>query len=237
MVTGGNGRLGRELQQLMEGTYLGSNDLDIRDSDAVKRAFKEQEPETCIHLAADTNLKRCEKERQQAFDINVKGTRNVVDQCIERKVYLIYPSTDYVFDGEKGNYREEDYPNPINYYAFTKLLGEYEVQRVKEHLILRGTMKDRGKWRHPFAPVDMYQSLLHFDEYARIMVALIEKGVTDLYHIGRGRYSVYEWAHGFDPDVKPIKLGDIDFPLPKDVSLDCSKLHREIDFKGIFGGK
>ncbi len=233
LVIGGTGNLGKEVKKLIEAKFLSSDDLDIKKEGQVKKIFSKYKPDICFHLAAETDLNKCEKEKQHAFDINVKGTRYVVDQCIKYDTYLIYPSTDYVFDGEKGNYSEDDYPNPVNYYALTKLLGEYEVKGAKEHLITRGTMKERGKWKHTRAPTDMYESLLHYDEYAKLMIELVNKDAIGLYHLGNGRYSVYEWAREFDTTVKPTTLDEISFPLPKDVSLDTTKLEKIIDVKEV----
>ena len=237
IVTGGTGRLGEELKKLIDAEFFSSDDLDIREESQVEQIFSKYKPDICYHLAAETDLTRCEEEKQHAFNINVKGTRNVVDQCIKYDTYLVYPSTDYVFGGEKGNYSEEDYPDPVNYYALTKLLGEYEAKRVKKHLITRGTMKQRQRWRHPQAPKDMYESLLHHDQYAKLMVALVKRGSTGIYHLGNGRYSVYEWSSRFDPNVEPTTLEEIPFPLPKDISLDTSKLENTIDVKKVLRGE
>jgi len=236
LVTGGTGNLGRKIKKLIDGIFLSSSDLDVRDKSEIDKIFSEHEPDICYHLAAETDLNRCEEEKQYAYEVNTVGTRNIVNKCKKFDTYLVYPSTDYVFDGEKGNYSEDDYPNPVNYYALTKLLGEYEVKRMDKYLITRGTMKQRDEWRHPKAPKDMYESLLHHDEYAKLMVALAEKNATGLYHLGNGKYSVFEWASSFDPKVEPTTLDEISFPLPKDVSLDTSKLERLIDVEELLEG-
>jgi len=226
LVTGGKGKLGRELEKLIVGEFLDVDELDITDRKAVVKEITSGEYEIVIHLAANTDLNRCQKDKEEAYEVNVMGTRNVSEACRQTGAYLVYPSTDYVFNGAKGMYKEEDAPDPVNYYALTKLLGEYEVRRVHEHLVLRGTMKERGKWRHPFAPTDMYASLLHHDEFAELLVELVERTASGTFHLGKGRYSVYEWAHRFDEEVRPKTLAEIGFPLPKDCSLDTEKLER-----------
>ena len=233
LVTGGSGKLGQELKKLIDGKFLSSSDLDVTNKEEVKKVFSENKPDICYHLAAETDLNRCEEEKQHAYEVNTVGTRNIVDECKKHDTYLIYPSTDYIFDGDKGNYSEDDHPNPVNYYALTKLLGEYEVKRANKHLITRGTMKQRGKWRHPKAPEDMYESLLHHDEYAKLMKALVDKKATGIYHLGNGRYSVYEWASRFDDEVEPTTLDQISFSIPKDISLDTSKLEKTIDVEEV----
>ena len=224
LVTGGKGKLGRELHKLIHANFRDIDELDITNKTLLLDNICQGEYNIIIHLAADTNLKRCEEDKETAFNINVNGTENIVEICKKRDIYLIYSSTDYVFNGEKGLYREDDATDPVNYYAYTKLIGEYIVNRLEKFLILRGTMKEKGKWRHPVAPTDMYESLLHHDEYAEFMVKLIERKATGIYHVGKGRYSVYEWAHQFDSDVKPKTIEEIGFPLPRDCSLNTSKL-------------
>lgn len=223
LVIGGKGKLGSELMKLIDADFLDIDDIDITNKEKIQSFIEENDYIIIIHLAAETDLNRCEKDKDHAFRTNVLATRYIAESALKILAYLIYPSTDYVFDGNKGMYKEDDAPNPINYYSLTKLLAEYVVRGHPEHLILRGTMKEREKWRHPFAPSDMYESLLHHDEYAEFMVKLIERNAFGTYHVGKGRSSVYEWAHAFDPDVKPKTIEEIGFPLPRDCSLDTTK--------------
>ena len=224
LVTGGNGNLGKEIRKLISADFIDIEDVDITVKRDIQKFLTEKNYEIIFHLAASTNLNKCERDHEFAFDVNVKATEYIAEVCKERDIYLIYPSTDYVFDGEKGLYKEYDAPNPVNYYSLTKLLSEYVVGCVPKHLVTRGTMKERGKWRHPVAPSDMYESLLHHDEYAEFMVKLVERNATGTFHIGKGRFSVYEWASKFDPDVKPKTIEEIGFPLPRDCSLDTDKM-------------
>jgi len=224
LVTGGKGKLGSELSKLIEGEFVGSKELDVTDRENVLKWIVDGKYDFVFHLAADTDLNGCEKDHKRAFRVNVLGTENVAEAVKKIQGVLIYPSTDYIFDGERGLYSENDPPNPVNYYSLTKLLSEYIVRGVPQHLVVRGTMKERGKWRHPVAPVDMYESLLHHDEFAEYTVKLVEREARGIFHIGKGRYSVYEWAKKFDPAVKPKTIMEIGFPLPRDCSLDTRKM-------------
>lgn len=237
LVTGGNGKLATTLKQMMGGLIcLGRQEMDITNEKRIKETFLKYRPDVCLHLAANTNLNYCEKNRQEAYNVHVVGTQYVADACCEHDVYLVYISTDYAFDGEKGMYNETDYPNPKCFFALTKLLGEFEVKRVSKHLIIRGTMKVRGPWKHPVAPTDMFESLLYYDEFAKILLALIEKKAVGIYHVGNGRFNVYEWAKKLTPDLQPTMRDKIPFPLPRDCSLDCTKLNSIIDVKKLLGG-
>jgi dTDP-4-dehydrorhamnose reductase len=237
LVTGGNGRLANTLKQMRKGLIcLGHQEMDVMNEWQVKDAFSKYRPDICLHLAANTNLNYCEKNRQEAYNVHVVGTQYTADACCEHNTYLVYISTDYLFDGEKGMYKEADYPNPKCFFALTKLLGEFEAKRVPTHLIIRGTMKTRGPWKHPVAPTDMFQSLLYYDEFAKILLALIGKKATGIYHVGNGRFNVYEWAKRLTPTLQPTTRDKIPLPLPGDCSLDCTKLNSIIDVKKLLGG-
>ena len=93
---------------------------------------------TVVHLAAMTDVDRCEMEPELATSVNVQGTKNIVDAAREVGARVIYLSTDYVFDGLKsGEYIEEEPPSPINSYGRTKLQGEQYVLTDPAHLVVR----------------------------------------------------------------------------------------------------
>lgn len=93
-----------------------------------------------VHLAAMTDVDGCEAQPDRAERINHAGTRNITGAAADHGVRVIYVSTDYVFDGEKGTeYIESDDPNPLNVYGRTKLAGESEVAKLPDHWILRSS--------------------------------------------------------------------------------------------------
>ncbi len=104
---------------------------DITLPDSMARMFHEVTPDAVIHTAALTDVDLCEKEPKRAYTVNVEGTRNLAQLCKGEKIPLIYVSTDYVFDGKKGNYTERDILNPVNVYGKTKLEGENVVKEMK----------------------------------------------------------------------------------------------------------
>jgi len=94
-----------------------------------------------VHAAALTDVDLCEKDKNLAFNVNVLGTKNVVEACKKVNAHLVYISTDYVFSGEKGYYSEQDETNPLNYYGFTKLEGEKIVESSNlSYLIARASV-------------------------------------------------------------------------------------------------
>jgi dTDP-4-dehydrorhamnose reductase len=142
MIVGGSGLLGGYLTKYMAGEFevvttfnshpfdmKGSRGLhmDITDPLKTEKIIMKERPDTIILAAAQRNVDYCERNKDEATRINVQGAKNVA--LASKKVHskLIYLSTDLIFNGSKDQYQEEDEPNPINHYGFTKLEGEYEV--------------------------------------------------------------------------------------------------------------
>lgn len=141
-VLGGTGQLGHELMKVLKGKSvvgLGKESLDITDLDKLYKTLKTIKPETIIHAAAFTDVDRCEDKPELAFQVNAQGTKNVSIIAERLKSKLIYISTDYVFDGNKGSpYNERDLPNPINVYGLSKYQGETEVKNnLEKYFIVR----------------------------------------------------------------------------------------------------
>lgn len=138
LVTGSRGLLGSALCQYLtlqgrevEGWDLPENDLtDVKE---VVARVEGMRPEVIFHLAAWTDVDRCELDRERAYRVNILGTWGIALAAARIHAPVLYMSTDYVFDGEKGEpYLEYDDPRPINYYGWTKLVGEQIVSRMLE---------------------------------------------------------------------------------------------------------
>jgi len=114
-------------------------DFDIGDAERTAAAVSEVSPSLIVHAAAFADVDACEDERDKAFRVNAEGTRNVARAAREAGCFLVYVSTDYVFDGTKGTaYTETDEPGPINYYGLTKFYGEKHVRELApRHLVVR----------------------------------------------------------------------------------------------------
>ena len=90
-----------------------------------------------FHCASMTNIDKCEKNREACWQANVVGTRNITELAKKHRTKLIYISTGSVFSGEKGNYKENDTPDPKNFYSWTKLLGEESVLAYDKGVVVR----------------------------------------------------------------------------------------------------
>ena len=125
-IIGANGQLGSDLVKVFgeEAFPLTHRDLDVTDLESLK-ILNELEPEVIINTAAYVRVDDAEVEVKEAFRVNAIGALNIAKVCNGINAVNVYISTDYVFDGAKGEpYTEEDIPNPINVYGLSKYTGE-----------------------------------------------------------------------------------------------------------------
>ena len=138
LITGANGMLGQDLAPLLQdnGWDVIETDieqLDITDKKSVESVLDETNPDFVFHCAAYTNVEKAETDKDAAYLVNQTGAENIAKACKKRNITLVYISTDYVFDGEKGTrYEENDSVNPINTYGKSKLAGELAIKQSCE---------------------------------------------------------------------------------------------------------
>ncbi|MDB9960529.1 dTDP-4-dehydrorhamnose reductase [Oceanihabitans sp.] len=138
LVTGANGQLGLTFKELFEKnskscefTFMSKANLDISNTDDLKRVFESDKYDYCINCAAYTNVDQAEIEQEKAFNINAEAVKILAENCKTRNTTLIHISTDYVFDGEQEDpYKESENTNPINIYGESKLRGERYIQEI-----------------------------------------------------------------------------------------------------------
>lgn len=222
LVTGGNGRLGTALSSIIQCVSVDKTDLDITDREAVHSYLERLKPDVLVHCAAYTDVTKAEQEKETCYNINVIGTENLLRYFSGKK--FVYISTDYVFDGERGNYSEDDVPNPVNFYSLTKLLGEVATRQYPRTLIIRTSFKADGPWPYPEAFVDQWTSADFVSDRApQIARAALMPDLFGIIHIGGERKTVFLLAQKTTPDVREKSINDVPVRLPRDVSLDSSR--------------
>ncbi|MEM4308785.1 MAG: SDR family oxidoreductase [Thermoplasmata archaeon] len=262
LITGAAGLLGYATYLKLSNTYnvipaCHSSKIPDRSCVEIDVARKENferinRVDVVVHTAALTNVDRCEKEPELAYQINVVGTKNAVDFARKWNAYIVYISTDYVFDGEKGNYREEEPVNPISVYGQTKLEGEKFVLDYGNGCVLRccGNFGWKKTWqKHNFVSwvyeslrnekeitiaSDLIYSPVLVDFCAEVIEKLIEGNATGIFHCGsRNAISrlefVYEICDAFRLDkalVKDVHSSKLNFTAKRPVnsSLNTEKL-------------
>ncbi len=133
-IVGSTGQLGGDLARVFSGHEVlpwSRADFDVRDRSRTMELLSTAGPDVVINTAAFHNTVACEENPQEAFAVNAMGVRNLAEACEALGCVFVQISTDYVFDGEKGEaYVEEDVPRPINVYGVSKLAGELLAQAI-----------------------------------------------------------------------------------------------------------
>lgn len=276
LITGAGGLLGSKISYLALKknyevysaylTHLPLNGLpiklDISNKKMVFKIIKDINPDAIFHCAALTDVDKCEIDKEIAKRINIDGTKFIAEIAKKMNSYLIYISTDYVFDGSKGMYKEEDKPNPINFYGYSKLLGEKIIKENEgEYLIARtsviyGSKPASGKTNFALwildnlkknqnikVLIDQYVSPTLNTNLAEILLEAYERKITGIYHLaGASRVSRYEFAlklaEVFNLNKNLIiksKMDEMNWiaKRPKDTSLDTSKANNVFKVKPI----
>ncbi|PYE55912.1 SDR family oxidoreductase [Deinococcus yavapaiensis] len=227
VLTGGSGRLGTELQTLLpEALAPNSRELDVTSEESVMSYVRGVRPSVIVHAAAYTNVGAAEREREACWRVNVVGTRHVVRAAHDIGAKLVHVSTDYVFDGERGGYTEEDpLGPPINYYALSKLVAEEVARTAPRHLVVRTSFRPR-EWPYETAFTDVFTSQDYVDVIAPD-IALIVRNALEIdaptLHVATERKSVFDLARRRKPDVRPGARGQVGVRMPSDVSLDTTR--------------
>ena len=258
-ITGGSGLLGSKIAEIGLEKYevytgychnkpeLGEPvKFDLaKDSDL--EVMQKIKPEIIIHTAALTNVDECEANQELAYKINVAGTKRLVEIANESGVFLVYVSTDYVFSGANGGYKEEDKPNPINYYGQTKLLGEKYCDCIARPCVIYGAKPASGKVNFALWLINKVKNgeavKIVTDQFitptlntnlAKMLLEMAERELKGIFHTaGKEKISRYEFAlriaDKFELDkhlILPSRMGELKWlaKRPKDSSLDTSKV-------------
>jgi dTDP-4-dehydrorhamnose reductase len=207
VITGGTGRFGTILKKEKNNNKLFFPDrknLDIKNFKKIQKYLSKVKPDILIHLAGLSRpMDIHEKDIKKSIDLNIIGTANITKACEEKNIKLIYFSTNYVYPGKKGNYKENDNLLPVNNYAWSKLGGEASVQLYKNSLILRVCMTEKP-FIHSVAFSNVITSFMYHEDVVKILFKLInEKGIIN---IGGPKMSVYNFAKKENKRVTKKKL-------------------------------
>lgn len=223
VLFGGSGLLGRELLGLNSSIMAPShNDVDITDLGRVQDYLDAVNPDVVINAAAVTDNRLVESKPEDAIRTNIIGSSCVALACSRKKIRLIYISTDYVYKGDRGNYKETDEILPFNKYAWTKLGGEASVQCVENHLIVRTSFGSQN-FPYRYAFVDKWTSKDYVDVLAPLILEASLSPLTGVLNLGTERKTLYSYATARNKDTIPISLQDKAYHSPYDTSFDMQK--------------
>lgn len=234
LITGANGLLGQHLVKLLldtttheiiatskseprgiiQSSRIHYYSLDITDGMEVNLLIDKIGPDVVVHCAALTQVDECEQNPIKAWEVNVTATRFIVDAAKKINAFFVFISTDFVFDGMSGPYKESDILNPVSYYGSTKVAAEKSVaESGLQYAIIRTCLlygnilfgnrsniitwvKDNLENGQQIKVVsDQMRTPTYVEDLAKGVLLVVEKRATGLFHIsGKDFLSPYEMA-------------------------------------------
>ena len=210
--------------------------LDITNEDEVAAIFNTFKPDTVINTAAMTNVDSCESLQKECWELNVTAVEFLIKYAEQHQTHLIHLSTDFVFDGENGPYKETDQANPLSYYGKSKLAAEELVQQantkwsIVRTIIVYGVAENMSRsnivlWAKqalekgdPLTIVnDQFRSPTLAEDLAMGCWLIAEKQATGIFHLsGKDLMSIIELVYrvadfyGYDKtNIQPIKSSSL----------------------------
>lgn len=279
LVTGSNGLLGQKLLDnlrnrhdiILMASSIGADrypypgfytyaTLDITDKAAVHSLINNFKPDAIIHTAAMTNVDACESQQEACWDLNVNALDHIIAAAQAIGSHIIHLSTDFVFDGEAGPYKEDDKPAPLSYYGQSKATSEEHLSNythdwtIIRTIIVYGIVKDMsrtnivlwakkalGENKEITVVDDQFRSPTLAEDLAQACVAAVFKGKTGIYHVsGKDFMSIIELVervadhYGLNKKlIKPIKSASLNQAAkrPPRTGFILDKAYKELDYK------
>lgn len=263
LVIGASGQAGWAILQALEarrheawGTYTThpfphGMPFDLDDPAGMRRVLEKLDPQWVCCPGGMTHVDGCQQDPQRAVRLNVEGPRALAELAASRGVRVCWFSTDYVFDGEAGPYRESDAPRPINVYGHSKLEGEQAVQAAnprslvlrtsgvygpdpqKKNFVYQAVARLRAGQEMPVF-TDQFYTPTYTEDLAFVAVRLMEQDQRGLFHVA-GSQSVSRLEYGQaicqvfglpEALLRPMKTADLKLPTPR--PLKCGLVSERI---------
>jgi dTDP-4-dehydrorhamnose reductase len=265
LITGAGGFLGQKLFSIISKDYevYGTDrrgrepfhKVDLTDKENLAKIVSELRPDVIINSAGITDVDYCEENPEEVRKISQRCIKNLIETCLKNKCKLVHISTDYVFDGKKGDYGEDNKTNPINVYGKIKLEEEkaitsstldYIISRVavlygynspEDKQTFANWVINKLKSRQDIKIInDHFSTPTLIDDIVEAIKNLIRLDKTGIYHVaGSERINRYEFAikiaNIFNLKkslIRPVTSEEIKWKAnrPKDSSLNTDKLKK-----------
>jgi dTDP-4-dehydrorhamnose reductase/SAM-dependent methyltransferase len=227
VLFGGSGLLGKELLKINDKIIAPTHsEVSVENKEMVDDFISKNKPDIVINSSAFIDNRKIEKDPTIGINTNIIGNANISLSCIKNNVRLVYISTDYIYKGDRGNYKETDDILPFNLYAWTKLGGETSTKGVNNHLIIR-TSFGADNFSYKVAFNDKYASKDYVSVIAPMIYEASISSMIGILNLGTERKTLYDYAKQ-KSNVQPIRLSETYHSTPIDTSLNLQKW---IDYK------
>ena len=224
LITGGDGRFASELKKVktkFKLIFCGKKELDICSEQSIRKQILKYKPNYVLHLAGLSRpMKIHEKNIIKSINLNIIGTANIVNECVKKKIKLIYISTNYLYPGIKGNYKESDALLPWNNYGWSKLGGESAVQMYKNSLIVRCALTEYP-FKHKKAFSDVKSNFIYHKDFIPILLKIIDKRGT--INVGGKSQTIFNFVRKEKKNIIKVKSKG---KMPKRVDMNLGKLFK-----------
>ena len=270
LITGASGVFGRSLAKNSVSKYevIGlchSHDykpenfklkhLDLTNFSEIEDCLDDVRPSVVVHTAGLSDIQECEADSEAAESVNYRATAQLAAFCAQRAIRLIYLSTDMVFDGEAGNYKEDDKTNPLNQYGKTKFAAEEAVRSISQNSVIarlnliyghgeavKKTFTDRiliANWSQKTYGIfaDQVRSPISLNQAANVITEFIDGDQTGVFHIG-GAEQINRWDFALKLvsylKLDPSIVEKVEIPeelkglYPVNTSFDTSKAQKDL---------
>lgn len=261
IIFGHKGQLGREFIELCNTKNIQALGFDlpefnITDISAVEKLITQSLPDIVINCAAYNDVDRAESDFANAYNTNANAVRNIAQIANRLNILTVHFSSDYVFDGKKGQlYLEDDMPNPVNSYGESKLSGETLLREVCDNYLIfrlswvygRGNSNFIHKflsWTGNKATIEIADDEISVPTSARLVASIalnaIQNNLCGTYHlVNSGSASRYQWASKISEilkkNLKIIPCSKSKFKLPArrpdNSSMNNSKIQNELNIQ------
>ena len=225
LVTGGDGRFAKVLKRknkYLNPIFKSKRQLDILNINSIEKIIKKEKPKIIFHTAGLSRpMNIHNKNISRSIDLNIIGTCNIVKTCKKFKIKLVYFSSGYVYEGTKGNYKENHPVKPFNNYGLSKLGGECAARMYNNSLILRITMTEKP-FLYKKAFTNLKTNFMFHEDLIDLLPRLIKhKGIIN---VGGKSQSVFNFAKKYNSNVKGIKaIKSLNLPLNQTMNLNLLK--------------
>jgi nucleoside-diphosphate-sugar epimerase len=232
LISGGNSRFASELKKCVTDNILitvSKQEMDITNIESIETVIKKYRPDVFIHSAALSRPMSIHNENPDtSIKVNIVGTSNCILCCMQNNVKFVYISTDYVYPGIIGDYKETDGLYPVNKYAWSKLGGECACMLYDNSLILRMAMFEKP-FPHQKAFTDSYKSCIWNTDAAAITLKLIDANALGIYNIGKDKKAIYDFVIQENCHIFKESRNNVKENVPRDSSMNLEKLKKTLN--------